>query len=125
VVCQWELTKQKKQLTKPKKQLTTRRCEQATAPFLHNASVPTLHDLLSRGAERPATVWLGNLEFDPVKVGIDPREFARGTRLDTTLPGNSNRGHEFDDAPAGTPGVIGPKLSPQQRRELVEYLKTL
>ncbi|MFM2066317.1 MAG: hypothetical protein RLZZ584_1226 [Pseudomonadota bacterium] len=97
----------------------------ATAPFLHNASVPTLYDLLSPGAERPATVWLGNLEFDPVKVGIDPREFARGTRVDTTRPGNSNRGHEFDDAPAGTPGVIGPKFSPEQRRALVEYLKTL
>jgi hypothetical protein len=45
--------------------------------------------------------------------------------VDTTRPGNSNRGHEFDDAPAGTSGVIGPKLSPEQRRDLVEYLKTL
>jgi hypothetical protein len=71
--------------------------------LLHNASVPTRYDQLSPGAERPATLWLGNLEFDSVKVGIEPREFARGTRVDTTRPGSSNRGHEFDDAPPAPP----------------------
>ena len=51
--------------------------------------------------------------------------FTGGFELDTTLKGNSNRGHEFDDAPRGTPGVIGPRLTVEDRAALVEYLKTL
>lgn len=97
----------------------------ATAPFLHNASVPTLMALLSPARERPAVIWLGQTEFDPVAVGLRFDEFAGGTKIDTSLRGNSNRGHEFDDAPKGTPGVIGPRLQPQERAALVEYLKTL
>ena len=97
----------------------------ATGPFLHNGSVPDLLALLSPAVERPVRFWLGNTEFDPVRVGPVTAAFPGGFELDTALPGNSNRGHEFDDAPARTPGVIGPRLTPDERAALVEYLKTL
>jgi hypothetical protein len=47
-----------------------------------------------------------------------------GFAFDTTKRGNSNSGHEFNDNP-GKKGVIGRLLSPDERRALIEYLKTL
>lgn len=44
-------------------------------------------------------------------------------RFDTSLAGNSDAGHEFRDGPTGK-GVLGAKLSSEQRLELIEYLKT-
>ncbi|MFO1418178.1 MAG: di-heme-cytochrome C peroxidase [Methylotetracoccus sp.] len=96
----------------------------ATPPFLHNGSVPTLFALLSPAAERPTTFYLGNPEFDPVRVGYVTDAFDGGSLLDTGKTGNSNRGHEFDDRPKGN-GIIGPRLTEEQRWDLIEYLKTL
>lgn len=96
----------------------------ATAPFLHNGSVPTLYHLLSPVEERPGQFYLGNLEFDPQLVGYQSHEEDGLTLLDTRLKGNSNLGHEFADKPRGK-GVIGRALSEQERYALVEYLKTL
>jgi len=96
----------------------------ATAPFLHNGSVPTLYDLLSPASERPGKFCLGNLEFDPVKVGYVTDCRGGTNEIDTGVPGNLNTGHSFEDGPRGK-GVIGPKLEPADRMALVEYLKTL
>lgn len=96
----------------------------ATAPFLHNGAVPTLYDMLSPQAERPKTFCLGNLEFDPVKVGYVTDCVSGTTEIDTSVPGNLNTGHSFEDGPRGK-GVIGPRLEPDDRMALVEYLKTL
>lgn len=96
----------------------------ATAPYLHNGSVPSLYALLSPVSERPVNFTLGNREFDPEKVGLRHERLEGGTVLDTSLRGNWNKGHEFDDAP-GRPGVIGRKLADEERRALVEYLKTI
>ena len=96
----------------------------ATAPFLHNGSVPTLYALLSPLKERPQRFNLGNREFDPVDVGYVTTPIAGDFTLDTTIRGNFNIGHVFDDGPKGN-GIIGPKLSPADRRALVEFLKTL
>src|SRR5262249_23213993 len=41
----------------------------ATAPYLHNGSVPTLHDLLLPAKDRPKLFPVGHREFDPVKLG--------------------------------------------------------
>ncbi|RYZ85326.1 MAG: hypothetical protein EOO68_30395, partial [Moraxellaceae bacterium] len=41
----------------------------ASAPYLHNGSVPTLHDLLLTAAERPKQFYVGNRVLDSVKVG--------------------------------------------------------
>lgn len=96
----------------------------ATAPFLHNGTVPSLWDMLTPAAERPARFCLGNLEFDPVKVGYDPACRSGTTTIDTTTPGNLNVGHSFEDGPRKG-GVIGPALAPDDRWALLEYLKSL
>lgn len=97
----------------------------ATAPYLHNGSVPTLWALLSPYSERPQQFRLGNTQFDPVKVGyVD----GGGTRIDTRIAGNRNTGHLFETPANGAqprPGTIGPTIAPDDRRALIEYLKTL
>lgn len=85
----------------------------ASAPYLHNGSVPTLYDLLLPSALRPKKFAVGRLEFDPRKVGY-VCEGQEPFVLDTGVTGNSNRGHEY-----------GVTLSEEERWALVEYLKTL
>ena len=95
----------------------------ATPPFLHNGSVPTLYHLLSPVAERPKRLYLGSKEFDPTQVGYQYAKAEGLFELDTTVPGNLNTGHEFNDGSGK--GIIGRKLTEAERWELVEYLKTL
>jgi hypothetical protein len=93
----------------------------AAAPYLHNGSVPTLADLLKPASERPKSFKVGPA-YDPVKVGLAADQTAFDYTLITTgcdgdqrISGNSNCGHEF-----GTT-----TLTPDQKRALLEYLKTL
>lgn len=87
----------------------------ATAPYLHNGSVPTLYDLLLPAEQRPRTFYTGTSEFDPVKVGYVTASGGDNSFLfDTTVEGNSNAGHEF-----------GSSLTASQRLALLEYIKTL
>lgn len=92
----------------------------ATAPYLHNASVPTLEDLLN-SPQRPV-FWKRVFEnteanYDKAKVGwkysLETSKTDADT-YDTTLPGYGNGGHKFGD-----------KLTVEERRAVVEYLKTL
>jgi len=90
----------------------------ATAPYLHNGSVPNLYELLLSAEQRSKIFYLGSREFDAKKVGFvstlnttDESRF----KFDTSLKGNSNQGHEY-----GTK-----ELNDKQRLELLEYLKTL
>jgi cytochrome c553 len=84
----------------------------ATAPYLHNGSVPNLYQLLLPGDQRVKQFFVGSRTFDAVNVGFDS---TAGTfKFDTTLPGNSNKGHEY-----------GTDLKENQRQALLEYLKTL
>jgi hypothetical protein len=76
-------------------------------------------------SEREKTFWIGSWEFDPVNVGFVDEKIKGAFLYDTSLRGNSNAGHEFRDAPPNTPGVIGPYLTPEQRLDLIEYLKVL
>jgi hypothetical protein len=97
----------------------------ATAPYLHNGSVPTLWHLLNPD-KRPA-VWLRSEDgYDRGKVGLEVKEFdhlpdtartAQERRLyyQTKLRGLSNEGHRY---PAKG-------LSEEEVRALLEYLKTL
>lgn len=94
----------------------------ATPPFMHNGSVPSLYEMLLPASQRTKKFHVGR-EFDPVKVGLDISATS-GFLLDTTLRGNSNKGHSFEDGPLGN-GVIGPLLTDEQRWELVEYLKSI
>ena len=95
----------------------------ATPPYLHNGSVPNIYALLSPVSERPKTFYLGNREYDPVNVGYRTDKLDGGFEFDTSLRGNHNTGHEFSNDKRE--GVIGPLLTPDERRALVEYIKTL
>jgi hypothetical protein len=100
----------------------------ATAPYLHNNSVPTLYDLLRPADDRPTTFAVGHRDYDPVRVGYtaDPAQVAwvfdvnepvrdlSGNSHPSLPNGNSNAGHEF-----------GVDLSDDERFDLIEYLKTL
>ena len=86
----------------------------STAPYLHNGSVPTLDDLLRPVADRPSTFPLGHREYDPEKVGYTTEEDEPIWVFDVSKDGSSNSGHEY-----------GTTLGDEERRDLVEYLKTL
>jgi hypothetical protein len=88
----------------------------ATAPYLHNGSVPNLYELLLPASERTAKFYVGNREFDPVRVGYVFVESEGASLFDTTIPnsGNSNSGHD-------TYGTF----TEEERWQLVEYLKSL
>ncbi len=91
----------------------------ATPPYLHNGSVPTLHDLLSPA--RPATFFIGTREYDPVNVGFKTASFPGAQEFDTSKPGNQNTGHWFTDD--NRPGKLGPAFSEDDRQAVIEYLK--
>jgi hypothetical protein len=96
----------------------------ATAPYLHNGSVPNLWALLSPVDERPKEFCLGSRQFDPKNVGYETTCVEGAFKLDTTIRGNLNTGHEFKDGLRGN-GVIGRSLRPEERRALIEFLKSL
>ncbi len=87
----------------------------ATAPFLHNGSVPNLFQLLLPSEQRVTSFAVGSREFDPVNVGFESAPSTADFLFDTSLLGNSNAGHEYGTG----------KLSDAERWELVEYMKTL
>ncbi len=95
----------------------------ATPPFLHNGSVPNLYEMLLPAKERTKKFYVGR-EFDPVRVGLDTSGRSGTFLLDTSLPGNSNAGHSFENAALGN-GVVGPLLTEEQRWAIIEYLKSI
>ena len=104
----------------------------ATAPYLHNGSVPTLYDLLlpaskdqagADGESRPVTFKVGQREFDPQRVGL---KTDKGDVFDTRLPGNTNVGHEYGAVPSTLPdGTRLRAFNREERLDLLEYLKSL
>ena len=116
----------------------------ATAPYLHNGSVPSLYWLLKPAAERPQKFCIGARDFDPEQVGYRvvageaPKCNKGETLFSTTEPetlfattkpgplhGNSALGHSLEGAGSGEPGVVGRALRDDERKDLIEYLKTL
>ena len=95
----------------------------ATGPYLHNGSVPNLHQLLLPPEQRVAAFRVGTREFDPKHVGYSTDEAAPGnTQVFSTvdaqgrpIPGNSNAGHDYGNG----------RLSEAQRLALIEYMKKL
>lgn len=84
----------------------------ATAPYLHNGSIPSMVELMKPWAQRCKTFHVGSREFDPVNVGFQNDK--NQPKFDTEVEGNSNKGHEY-----------GADLCETQRRDLLEYLKSL
>jgi mono/diheme cytochrome c family protein len=110
----------------------------ATAPYLHNGSVPSLYWMLKPAAERPKQFCMGTRDFDPQQVGfhVDAGEkpacrhgetlFSAVDSKGMPILGNSNLGHSLEGTPsADNPGVIGRLLKEDERTDLIEYLKTL
>jgi hypothetical protein len=95
----------------------------ASAPYLHNGSVPTLWDVLNPD-ERPKVWKRTPTGYDDRKMGLEisiyesvPEKLSTGTRrqyFDTTRAGKSAAGHRFSD-----------ELSTEERWAVLEYLKTL
>jgi hypothetical protein len=107
----------------------------ATAPYLHNGSVPNLYELLSPVEKRHGCFYLSpNMEFDPHNVGFaieecndsSLRDSIAGFEFNTALPGNGNRGHEFrgEGDQCEKDGVLGCEIAPENRLAIIEYLKT-
>ncbi|CAM3993939.1 di-heme-cytochrome C peroxidase [Pseudoalteromonas byunsanensis] len=90
----------------------------ATAPYLHNGSVPSLYELMKKPDQRVTEFWVGSREFDPVNVGFDTttglNKFKVNTKNGKAMPGNSNKGHSY-----------GTHLSDEQKWQVIEYMKTL
>lgn len=96
----------------------------ASAPYLHNGSVPTLWHLFH--SDRRPIVWTRSEDgYDQQRVGLEiaelgdiPAEAAapaqRRRYFDTRVPGKSAAGHEFPE-----------ELSEQEKSAVIEYLKTL
>lgn len=90
----------------------------ATAPYLHNGSVPNLWELLTPAKRRKATFMVGSRAFDPTHVGYATDQSPFKSGIFVTDPdnanGNGNGGHEF-----------GTHLSEAERWAIIEYLKGL
>ncbi len=67
----------------------------ATAPFLHNGSVPTISDLLSPANERPATFQTGSHDFETRGSSVSRQRQATGRSTPrspaTRMPGTNSR----------------------------------
>jgi processive rubber oxygenase RoxA-like protein len=99
----------------------------ATAPYFHNASVPTVYHVLNSKA-RPQlftrSYRTNEEDFDKEKLGwkfiehdripLDATPFEKRQYYNTREPGRGNRGHTFGD-----------KFTEAERLEVIEYLKTL
>ncbi len=89
------------------------------APYLHNGSVPTMHDLLEPVSRRPKVFYRGDDVYDPIQLGfvhtLAERDGHRFFRFDTSIAGNGNQGHEGK--------AYGTQLSEPDKKALIEYLK--
>ena len=86
----------------------------ATAPYLHNGSVPSLSELLLPPEQRSKKFAVGRREFDPQNVGFQTADAPGTFTFDTARAGNSNSGH-----------VYGTTRSADDRKALLEYLKSI
>lgn len=96
----------------------------ASAPYLHNGSIPTLKHLLN--SETRPVVWKRTENgYDEQRVGLEVEELVevpesatagpvKRTYFDTRIEGKSREGHYYPD-----------ELSSDEKDAVLEYLKTL
>ncbi|HEY2159012.1 MAG TPA: di-heme-cytochrome C peroxidase [Isosphaeraceae bacterium] len=99
----------------------------ATAPYLHNGSVPNLFELLKPADRRVKSFHVGSWQFDPKHVGFETAPGEGTTELKTVdVPGNSNAGHS---GPNFTQTADGRgkfrDFTEEERWALVEFMKTI
>jgi cytochrome c5 len=97
----------------------------ATAPYLHNGSVPSMRALLlgNTAGARPTTFLRGgDVTFDPANIALIPKKGSGEYLLDTRTAGRGNRGH-------ATLAMLGRDWSKRENSQdleaLLEYIKTL
>lgn len=91
------------------------------APYLHNASVLTLAELINL-KKRRTTFYRGRNMYDTVGVGLrspDQPDAEHYFRFDTSVAGNSNAGHDYPWP------YQAPDWNAAALRDLLEFLKTL
>jgi mono/diheme cytochrome c family protein len=100
----------------------------ATAPYFHNGSAPTVYNVLnskSRPKVFTRSYGTGEADYDREKLGWKVKvldgpadenlpAIERRKVYDTTQPGRGNGGHTYGD-----------KLTEEERKAVIEYLKTL
>jgi len=88
----------------------------ATAPYLHNGSVPNLWELLTPPAQRKSSFMVGNRLFDPKNVGYstETSPFKSGNFVVDPNNGNGNGGHTF-----------GTDWTDEQKWQVIEYMKQM
>ena len=94
----------------------------ASAPYLHNGSVPTLYALLLPPDQRPKHFKVGTRLYDTKNMGFRTEDDVLGNTFDFKaaddvgpIDGNSNYGHDYNNA----------GFTDEQRYQIIEYLKTL
>lgn len=90
----------------------------ATAPYLHNGSVPNLWELLKAPEVRTQEFWVGSQKFDPKNVGFvtnEGKNLFKVMHEGEPMPGNSNLGHVYGTG----------NMTDDEKWALIEYLKTL
>lgn len=104
----------------------------ASAPYLHNGSVPSLYHLLLPTNQRPTAFYVGSRTFDPKHVGFvstpsaDSFRFRVFDELGRPIVGNSNAGHSgrnFTHTRAADGSLR--EFTDSERWALIEYLKSL
>jgi hypothetical protein len=104
----------------------------ATAPYLHNGSVPSLYHLLLPSTDRPMRFHIGSRTFDPQHVGFSTEasegafEFKAKDETGMAIPGNSNAGHEGEHCTqrVDETGTLR-DFTDEERWAIVEFMKTL
>ncbi len=99
------------------------------APYLHNASVLTLAELVNLEVRKPV-FFRGANEYDTTWIGLkspgekehDANDRKLYYRFDTSSPGNSNKGHDY---PWTREEVEKDTKKQDDLKALLEYLKTL
>ncbi len=86
----------------------------ASAPFLHNGSIPNLTELLRKPGDRVKEFRVGSWEIDTENVGFSTADGPNTSVFDTSLKGNSNAGHDY-----------GTDLEDDEKSDLIEYIKSL
>ncbi len=97
----------------------------ASAPYLHNGSVPTMWHLLQKQSARPATFTRGNINYDQKNMGFvwiecrrllttPPVKLFILLHSNTSLNATRIQGTSWE-----------PKLQDSEKWDLIEFMKTL
>jgi hypothetical protein len=85
----------------------------ATAPYLHNGSVPTLMELLNANRSQDGFC-VGSRNLDLNDVGYTPECISEESKINLSIDGDRNTGHSW-----------GADWSDPRKRQLIEFLKSL